>query len=260
MTSVPLNVIVNFLDEILEAPRYKDSAFNGVQVESPPFSSEQVNVRTVAFAVDAGLSCIKEAVAQKADILIVHHGLFWGDITCITGSLAEKIHVLQSYQCTLYASHLPLDGHKIYGNGAALLKFLGAKNITPFAEHKGASVGAQGSFQVPLALSSIAEKLTTIEGFTHNLILSFGKQTIKTIAAVTGSGTFGISEAKSKGIDLFVSGEPKHEAYHLAKEQAQSVVFSGHYATETFGLRALEKLVSETFGVKCIFIAEPSGI
>lgn len=256
--------ICKFLDQLLTPERYNDSAINGVQVESMNLNTEKPNSNsntvTVAFSVDAGLSCIESATKAKADLLIVHHGLFWGESQPVTGSYAQKLLNLLSHNCTLYASHLPLDGHLDVGNGAELLRAIGAKDITPFVFYKGAYVGAQGRLEKPLPIESITEKAKTFEGCTNITTLPFGARTISTIGCVTGSGTFGMTEAQKLGLDLFLSGEPKHEAYHLAKERGISAIFAGHYATETFGLRALQRLIEEKFFVRTVFIEEPTGI
>ncbi len=256
--------ICQFLDQLLTPERYTDSAINGVQVDGMNPNSENghsdSNSVTVAFSVDAGLSCIESAIRAKADLLVVHHGLFWGESQPVVGPNAKKLLGLLSHNCTLYASHLPLDGHLVVGNGAELLRTIGARDITPFVFYKGSFVGAQGRLEKPLPIESIAEKARTFEGCTNVTILPFGARTISTIGCVTGSGTFGIPEAQKSGLDLFLSGEPKHEAYHLAKELGISAVFAGHYATETFGLRALSRLIEEKFFVRTIFIEEPTGI
>jgi len=256
--------ICMFLDQLLTPERYNDSAINGVQVDGMNSNSQKLhnnsNSVTVAFSVDAGLSCIESAVKAKADLLIVHHGLFWGESQPIIGPHAQKIFTLLSHNCTLYASHLPLDGHLDVGNGAELLRAIGAKDIAPFVFYKGAYVGAQGRFDTPLPIESVVEKARGFEGCTNITTLPFGARTISTIGCVTGSGTFGIPEAQKLGLDLFLSGEPKHEAYHLAKERCISAIFAGHYATETFGLRALMRLIEERFLARTIFIEEPTGI
>jgi dinuclear metal center YbgI/SA1388 family protein len=256
--------ICTFLNQLLTPEHYNDSAINGVQVDSTNLAPDKAHDTshrvTVAFSVDAGLSCVEAAIRAKADLLIVHHGLFWGENQPVAGPLAQKLLSLLSHNCTLYASHLPLDGHPDVGNGAELLRAIGADSITPFVLYKGAYVGAQGRLDKPLPIESIIEKARAFEGCTNITTLPFGARTISTIGCVTGSGTFGMTEAQKLGLDLFLSGEPKHEAYHLAKELHISAIFAGHYATETFGLRALQRLIEEKFLVQTIFIEEPTGI
>jgi dinuclear metal center YbgI/SA1388 family protein len=254
--------ICTFFDQLLSTNHYKaDRSLNGIQVEALPnkeLSSERKI--SIAFAVDAGLSCIQAAVNLKADLLVVHHGLFWGELLPITGVMAQKISKLLANNCSLYTSHLPLDGNIEVGNGAELLRTLGASDIEPFMTYKGCYVGAKGRFAQPRSYSELVAAARNFEGSNHVVELPFGKNQISSIGVVTGSGTFAITEAHTLGLDLFMSGEPKHEVYHLAKELGMSAIFAGHYATETFGLRALSRVIEEQFSVTTHFIAEPSGI
>jgi dinuclear metal center YbgI/SA1388 family protein len=256
--------ICEFLNHLLTPERYSDSAINGMQVDGTVLGLEKLRIDshsvTVAFAVDAGLSCIESAIKARADLMIVHHGLFWGESQPIIGPHANKLYNLLSHNCTLYASHLPLDGHPDVGNGAELLRAIGAEDIKPFLVYKGSYVGAQGRLAKAMPIESIIERTKAFEGCTNVTTLPFGAHTISTIGCVTGSGTFGIPEAKKLGLDLFLSGEPKHEAYHLTKELGISAVFAGHYATETFGLRALQRIIEKKFFVRTIFLEEPTGI
>lgn len=250
-----LNEIIPFLNTLLESTSFDDASSNGLQVESP-----ETTISKVALSVDSGLSIIERAVSEQAQLLIVHHGLFWGDIRSISGVLAKKITLLIQSRCSLYASHLPLDAHQQVGNGSELARFLGAIDIKPFCEYRGKLIGAQGSFEKLTSIDEITEKCRNIPHSKGLTILPFGKKEIKNIGIVTGSGAFAITKCKEEGLDLLVSGEPKHEAYHLAKELGINAIFAGHYATETFGVLALGRELRNKYGVETIFLNEETGI
>ncbi len=253
---IQLPSLLSYLDSLLQPKLYQDVALNGLQVESGTET-----IRTVAFAVDCGKSIVEAAVKKEADMLIVHHGLFWGTEQAITGPLAQKISLLLSNGCSLFASHLPLDGNAEVGNGFELARHIGLENIEGFCEYLGQTVGALGSLPKPLSRSEIVGKLKEIEGALESpLLLPFGKEEVKSIGVVTGSGAFAIPLCKEMGIDLLISGEPKQEAYHLAKELEVNALFAGHYATETFGVRALSRRIEQDFDVSTVFIEEPTGI
>ena len=249
-----LSTILPYIESLLNTPRFKDASLNGVQV-----GGWDSQIKTVAYAVDAGLSIIEKAVANEADLLLVHHGLFWDKPQAITGPLRDKIELLIKNRCTLYASHLPLDASSEVGNGFELARFLGLSEITSWGEYNGTLIGARAT-NTGLSLTKITEKLSTLPGAIKPLILNFGKEKISSVGIVTGSGSFAISQAARDGLDLLISGEPKQESYHLARELKLNIIFAGHYATETVGVAALAKKVAERFDCKVVFIDEPTGI
>jgi dinuclear metal center YbgI/SA1388 family protein len=257
MSSIMLPELVQFLDSELRAAQFSDIALNGLQIESAP-----CQVSTVAFAVDSGLSVIEEAVARKADLLVVHHGIFWGKVEPLVGPLAKKAGLCLKSGLSLYASHLPLDGHPVLGNAAQIATtVLEAHDVTPDFDHHGSPVGVVASLKTKTPLEQIANKLGLCEGVTTPpLVLPFGKKSIGTVGIVTGSGSSMIPTVARRGIDLLISGEPKQEAYHLARELECSVIFMGHYASETFGVRALQRVLETRFSVKTEWISQPTGI
>lgn len=256
MSQPTLTTITTFLDELLPPTAYGDSSQNGLQVDAGNETVSHIGV-----AVDAGESVIAEAIERGVDLLIVHHGLFWSTTpNRLTGPLGRKIRLLMNNGCSLYASHLPLDGHQTFGNAAQIAQTLGLRDVAPFCFYKGGPVGCRGTLPNPTPIEAIVGHASTFRGASPHLLLPFGASTISTMAIVTGSGSFAIEECAAAGIDLFLSGEPKHEAYHLAKELKQSVLFAGHYATETFGVAALERMLGERFAVRRSFVGEGSGI
>jgi dinuclear metal center YbgI/SA1388 family protein len=249
-----LSAILPYIESLLNSQKFKDASLNGVQV-----GGWDRPIKTVAYAVDSGLSIIEAAVAKQADLLIVHHGLFWDKPQAITGPLREKIELLIKNKCTLFASHLPLDASPEVGNGFELGKFLGLEELSPWGEYNGMIIGARGSNRSQ-SIETLVEKLTQLPGAIKPLLLNFGPEKIKSVGLMTGSGSFAISQAARDGLDLLVSGEPKQEAYHLAREFKLNIIYGGHYATETVGVAALAKKVAERFSCKVEFLDEPTGI
>jgi len=257
MSGIMLHELVQFLDSELQASQFADIALNGLQIESP-----KRQVSKVAFAVDSGLSVIEAAVASNADLLVVHHGIFWGKVEPLVGPLAKKVALCLTNGLSLYASHLPLDGHPVLGNAAQIATaVLEAHEVAADFEHHGSPVGVVASLKNPVPLEQIAQRLSSCDGATTSpLVLPFGKKSISKVGIVTGSGSSMIPTVARRGIDLLISGEPKQEAYHLARELECSVIFMGHYASETFGVRALQRVLETRFGVETQWISEPTGI
>lgn len=250
-----LSTLVSYLDSLLAADAYQDSAFNGLQVEAPC-----PDVRKVAFAVDAGLSVIEAAIEQDAQLLVVHHGLLWGDQMPITGNFATKINLMLKRGLSLYASHLPLDGHREVGNAFELARFFGLEQIEPHYLYKGSTIGARGLVAKPLPIDYFRARAIEMIGATTPLVLPFGSASIRTVGIATGSASFAIAESSDSKLDLFITGEPKQEAYHTAKEYKMNVLFGGHYATETFGVRALSERMKKDLDLAVTFVNEPTGI
>jgi dinuclear metal center YbgI/SA1388 family protein len=257
MVTIQLSSILSHLSGLLDGESYEDSSVNGLQVES-----SQHWITKVAFAVDAGERVIVQAIESQAQLLIVHHGMLWtpSGVTPLTGIMGRKVRRLIEGGCSLYASHLPLDGHSTLGNAAQLSIRIGLTAIEPFYRYKGSWIGSQGMFPEPVPLTSITEQARTFEGAGPVSVLPFGKASIQRVAVITGAAAFAIPACAEAGFDLLITGEPKQEAYHLAEEHRLSVLFAGHYATETFGVRALQQSVGDTFGIATTFIHEPTGI
>ena len=251
-----LNDIASYLDSLLEIHTYEDSSENGLQIET-----KQKDISEIALSVDAGESVFDQAISSGAQLLIVHHGLFWGGRASLQGVTARKVQKLFDNGCSLYAAHLPLDGHAKLGNAAQLATFLKGMTTDPFCNHRGRFIGAQTFFAPPRTLKEIVADLKRLPGASDEpLVLPFGRDVIGTAAIVTGSGSFAIAEASRARCDLLISGEPKQDAFHTAKELGMSVVFAGHYATETLGVQALGRVLEQQFAVQTLFIDQPTGI
>lgn len=252
-----LTSLVDFLNTELQVASFSDAAFNGLQIESP---CQQIS--TVGFAVDAGLSVMQESIDRGCELLVVHHGVLWGKAEPIVGAWARKLSLCLNRGLSLYAAHLPLDGHPLLGNAALLARdLLDAHNFHSAFEYQGSPIGVTAQLKAPMPIEAIVDLTSRCPGALQRpLVLPFGKASISRVGIATGSATFLIPEAARRGLDLFITGEPKQEAYHVAKELGMSVICMGHYASETFGVRALQRVLGERFGVKTEWIDEPTGI
>lgn len=248
--------IVKYLNNYLKIKKIKDFSRNGLQAKG------KKEVSKIAFTENASLDTFKMAKKADADLIIVHHGILWKTKykeNIFAKITKERIKFLKKNNLSLYASHLPLDKHRIVGNGAQLIKLLGAEIKTPFARFGGKYVGWTGKFKSPVLLSSAVKTLNK-KLKTRCKILGFGPTKIKTVAACSGgAGSAIFYEALDKKVDLYVSGEPA-DIYTSAKEAKINVIFAGHYATETVGVRALMKVVNKKFKVKSVFIDDPTGL
>lgn len=254
---IELKDLTNYLDKELNNKEFKDVSTNGLQVENPNSNS----IKKVVVAVDAGESIIEKAILEKAELLVVHHGLFWGNINKITDSLARKISKIMNSNLSLYCSHLPLDAHPTLGNNAVIANRLKLENLTPFASAFGNPVGFYGETKKGLTLEQIEKQFETAPGILKNpLKLNFGGNENYKIGIISGSGSGAVTECKELGIDCLVTGESKQEVFHEAKENNINCIFLGHYGTETFGVRALGDLLKNKFNVESVFIDEPTGI
>jgi len=249
-----LDRLTDFLDELLDIKSYKsDSSLNGLQVEASR------TVERAAFAVDASEQSIRKAVRSGADILIVHHGLFWNVQVPVRGVLAGRLRLLLLNNLSLYAAHLPLDAHPELGNNARLAKLLGIEETEAFGEYKGVKIGVCGKILKPVSIDSMLRKITRVlPGRVQSF--RFGPGLVKRVAIVSGAGSSFVEEAAEAGCDTLITGESSHASYHSAREGRVNLICAGHYATETLGVKALMDLVSERFDVKCRFIDIPTGL
>lgn len=230
-----------------------DASVNGIQVEN---SGE---IEKAAFAVDASVETIDEAASRDADLLVVHHGIVWGSIERLTGQGYDRFRRLVENDIALYVSHLPLDAHGEIGNNAVLIRELGGSPDEGFGEIGGRDVGYVGELDEGVGFEEFVERVESVTGFDPD-VLGFGDDKVERVAVLTGAGGGHIDEAADVDADVFVSGEPKHRAYHDAKEHGVNAVFAGHYHTETFGVRELQRVVEEEFGVATTFIDAPTSV
>jgi dinuclear metal center YbgI/SA1388 family protein len=249
-----LKAIRDFLDETLNISNFgADSAMNGLQVESSSI------VKRIATAVDVSDKSIRKAAASGAGLLIVHHGLFWGDPIPITGVMARRIELLLSRGVSLYAAHLPLDCHPEIGNNAQLAGLLGLEKRQAFGRYHGMIIGLCGVPPRAMSPAGIARKLKkTLRA--NSKIFPFGPERVRKLGIVSGAGASLVNDAASAGCDTLLTGETSHSSYHVAREARINLICAGHYATETVGVRALGALVSADLGLPAKFIDEPTGL
>ncbi len=248
-----LNELTHFLDDYLSVNEIDDIALNGLQVEG----NEEVN--TIALATDACAETFMKAASLRADLLLAHHGIYWGKVYPLRGIHAERIKLLFDNRISLYAVHLPLDLHPEVGNNVELIRLLGYDVSEPFGIYHGVAIGYVGRRKDPVGLQSIIDKLNS-ELFIDPLVYRFGSDQIRNIGVITGRGTSVLEQVTGTDIDLFITGEADHTSYHLAKELQVNLIFSGHYATETLGVRCLGSLLEKRFGLKTVFIDVPTGM
>lgn len=248
---VEVKRLADYLDEFLDVVRINDSALNGLQIEG---SRE---VYRVALAVDAALGSFRQAVEMGAQLLVVHHGLFWARREPVTGLLYNRIKYLVENDLALYASHLPLDLHAEVGNNVQLAKAIGLRGVEPFLEYNGQKIGFAGRLD-PVPLRDLTMLLGAALGGPPQVI-AFGKQMVETIGICSGGAGLDVTQAIAANLDCFITGETSHGAYALARDGKINVIFAGHYLTETLGLKALGRHISEKFGLETVFLDLPTG-
>jgi dinuclear metal center YbgI/SA1388 family protein len=253
MRTVPLNAIVAHCDKLLRPSEFTDwpRAHNGLQVENTG------TVSRIAATVDASLATLRLAAAEKANLLLVHHGLFWSETVPWTGKKMELLRALVQSNMAVYSSHLPLDAHPKLGNNALLCHALGFKNPKPFFFEKGRFLGWKARRKIPRA--ELAGQLQMILD-TQPIILPGGPAQCENIGVVTGGAGAELKIAAAEGVDTFITGEGPHWTYALAEECGINVIYGGHYATEVFGVKALAAELSKTFRIPWVFLDHPTGL
>jgi dinuclear metal center protein, YbgI family len=231
-----------------------DVSKNGLQVDN-----DGSKLSKIAFAVDASLETIKRASFLQASLLFVHHGLFWKDVELIKGSHYKRIKALLDGNIALYASHLPLDAHHIYGNNAGLADRIALEQRSPFALCHGKALGVMGKLEKEATIEELCTLLFP-NGEKPSHILPFGREKNKTIAILSGSGSTSLDEAIEKSVDLYITGEIKHETYHKALEAGINVIAGGHYNTETVGVSLLMRKTMLDLNIETCFIDVPTGL
>jgi dinuclear metal center YbgI/SA1388 family protein len=246
---------VDRLDDRLRTDDYADldASANGLQV-----GRRAGTVDRVALAVDAASATVEAAIDRDADALVVHHGLVWGGLDRLTGLDYDRIEPLVANDVALYVSHLPLDGHQTLGNAAGVADALDLIDREPFGTLGPEYVGTRGRAADAYGVDDLAARLDRALD-TETRVLDFGPETVESVGVVTGSGVDWIEEAAAAGLDALVTGEGKQQAYHEARDRGLSVFLAGHYATETFGVRELGRLI-EDWGPTTTYVDHPTGL
>ena len=248
-----LKKIVAFLDRELSVKRLNrlDDSKNGLQVRGRP------EVSKIGLCVDACLDSFSKAKAAGCDMIICHHGLLWKEKRKqLDIILKKRIAYLKKNKISLYAAHLPIDSHLVYGNNAVICRELGIANKKRFGKYHAAVWGFSGNLTT--SISQLAASCKKLFG-RKCTILQFGKHKIRKVAVVSGSASFSVAEAAGKA-DCLITGETSHSGYCTARDLELNVIFGGHYATETLGVKAVGKLLEKKFGIKCVFVDCPTGL
>ncbi|PZR75068.1 MAG: Nif3-like dinuclear metal center hexameric protein [Chthoniobacterales bacterium] len=250
---ITLGQIVSFADEHLRIREIGDwaNALNGLQLENSGA------VTQLGAAVDASTRAIDAAIERGINFLVVHHGLFWPGLQPITGGRRRMLERAFQHDLALYSAHLPLDVHSVLGNNAQLAAALGFENTEPFFEAKGQPVGLKIQAQI-----SRAELVAKLEQSLGGPVKTFpaGPEQTRIIGLITGGAGSDIYEVAKEGIDTFITGEAPHWAAVAAHELGLNLLLGGHYATETFGVKALAAHLSDRFGLPWEFLDCPTGL
>ncbi|HUE76451.1 MAG TPA: Nif3-like dinuclear metal center hexameric protein [Longimicrobiales bacterium] len=251
--SVELRALVEYLDRYLSIRDVPDSpnALNGLQVEAPG------PVGKVGVAVDASAASIEAAAAEECDLLLVHHGLFWNGNRPVTGRRYRRLRGLLERGMGLYSAHLPLDVHPEVGNNAVLARELGIEARGRFGAYEGVELGVWGELR--LTREALCARLDDLLGGRVKLIPG-GPEKLEKVGVLTGGGGSFIAAAAAAGLDALVTGEGSHHTYFDASEGGVNLYYGGHYATETWGVKALGAHLEERFGLPWTFIDQPTGL
>lgn len=241
----------DFYGALLKPETYQDYGPNGLQIEGKD------EIDKIAFAVSATRASITQAVAQQADALVVHHGLFWSfhGPRPLTGALAGRVKPLVKNDISLFGYHLPLDGHPEVGNAASLGRLIDCIDQQPFGDYKGSPTGIKGRLQTPISAATLAENLQRV--LNHDVILASPSkyQTIETIGIITGGANSEWKTAAEEGLDAYITGEISEHDWHDSQEHGIHMLAGGHNATETFGIKDLMEKTRQQLDVDCFFIS-----
>jgi len=243
-----LDSLVAFLDKTLDLAAFRDASNNGLQI------ANSGTVTKVVTGVDASLRLLKEAAARGADCVVCHHGLSWGDsLKRITGLNHRLVSYAIEHNIAVYAAHLPLDAHPRYGNNARLCKALGLARLTPAFAYHGETIGFTAAYAKALSFDAFCGRVR--ERVNPDIrVLAFGAKSVRTVGVVSGGASDMIDQAAGLGVDVYLTGEPSLQGYNLAEHLSQNVVFAGHYATETFGVQALARLINQRLRIHAEFV------
>ncbi|HET6549148.1 MAG TPA: Nif3-like dinuclear metal center hexameric protein [Solirubrobacter sp.] len=246
--------IIATLDELLSPAEFDDLGPNGLQVPGAP------EVTHVVTGVSATRALHEQAIELRAQLVLVHHGLFWNfHPTGLTPLLAERLRPLFKHDVNLAAYHLPLDAHPELGNNALLAAALGATDRAPFGTYKGRAIGCKATFGAALTPDDLRARVHEATG-REPLLLGDGPPAIRTVGIVSGSAADTLREAADAGLDAFLTGEPREHITAEATELSTWFVAAGHHATETFGVRALGDLLAQRFGIEHTFVDVPNPV
>jgi len=254
-----LSELEEYLNSILHLDEFlADPSKNGLQIQN---SDKTLPVKKIAYAVDCCLETVTKAVEQGADVLLVHHGIFWNDVQKITGTHYALVKKILDADIALYAAHIPLDANKDVGNNYGLASKLGLCDLEEFGFWRGMVIGVKGRFSQAQTLPQVIEKLFPQSDGTKPLgVLPFGREKIETVGIISGGASDDVGEAIEQNLDLYITGEISHQVYHKCKENKINYIAGGHYNTETIGVTLLAKKISDETGIQTAFIDVPTDL
>ena len=246
--------VIAHLDELLAVGEFEDLGPNGLQVPGPE------EVSRVVTGVSAQRELVERAVEERAQLVLVHHGLFWDfHPRSITPAMRERLRVLFDNDIALAGYHLPLDAHPEVGNNALICEALGLERGEPFGEHRGRPVGFVGRSAEGIAFAELRSRCAATFG-QEPFAWETGPEVVHSVGIVSGGAASSFGEAIARGLDAFLTGEPAEHVMADARESGTHFIAAGHYATETLGVRRLGELVAERFGVEHRFVDAPNPI
>ncbi|RLE17233.1 MAG: Nif3-like dinuclear metal center hexameric protein [Acidobacteria bacterium] len=250
-----LESLVAELDRLLDVDGITDYCPNGLQVEGRP------DVSRVITAVSASRALFTRAVDHEADAILVHHGILWNgsEPPRLVGSFRERVRLLLDADISLLAYHLPLDRHPELGNAAQLASRLGLESLEPFGDHGGKSVGVCGVFPEPIDAESFFDQVAVVCD-REPQVFEGNRPMISSVGIVTGAAEREYHQAVTAGHDAYITGEATEWVLHQAAEDGVHYLAAGHYATETFGVRALGRYLASNFGLDVEFIDLPNPV
>jgi len=253
MPAIDLAVVVSYLDRYLRTSEVPDApnALNGLQLANGG------TISRVTPPVDLCDATVQMAAQQGADLLLVHHGLFWGGLQPLTGRAYRRVAGLIRHNIALYSAHLPLDVHPEVGNNAVLAQRLGVARRGEFGEEYGMRIGVWGEVDIPRAV--LAQRVGEVVG-GHPRLMAFGPERVRRVGIVTGAAGSMIGQAAAQGLDTYITGEGAHHTFFDAEELGLNVFYAGHYATETFGVKALAERLCAEFDLPWTFLDHPTDL
>jgi dinuclear metal center YbgI/SA1388 family protein len=248
MSVAPINDLIGHLDALLNPSAFDDYGPNGLQVPGNDA------IGTVVTGVSASVDLFERAIDHGADLVLVHHGLFWGSTGPIDAQLKRRLKLLFDHDVALAAYHLPLDAHLEVGNNALLAQAIGATDVEPFA-----GIGVRATLP-PIAPDELHARVREATGGREPLAFLAGPDPVRTIGIVSGGAARHLDDAIAAGLDAFVTGEPREPVMNDAREAGIHFLAAGHYATETFGVQALGERLTSEFGIRHVFADVPNPI
>ena len=241
--------LIAYLDGLLDPGAFDDLGPNGLQVPGPRA------VTKVVTGVTAQRALFDRAVAEDAELVLVHHGLFWSfNGVGLTPVLAERLRPLFKHDIALAAYHLPLDAHPEVGNNALLAEALGASRHEAFA-----GIGRGATFDAPVPAPELFARVAEVTG-REPLVFDGGPPEVRRLAIVSGGAASRLGAAVAEGYDAFLTGEPKENVMADAGEAGIHFIGAGHYATETFGVRRVGDLLAAEFGIEHVWVDLPNPV